>query len=210
MGTQVPGKSGAPYNLPPQPQIGHPSAYLETGVPCVNVDGSTTCTDVDAHTKTYKIEILPDAVAIVGGVKVDGVDGGVYKAMAGPGTLQTTVTDGFVAITKKDWGQGEWCFRIGQTVQYNWAHAHETPLSGWSCDAAQPSGGKAATGRQTTGVGSTLPFVAGADVIGVDIVLDNGTAYHSCHLASAPTGGKVTTGVISPNADEIKAATTCN
>lgn len=208
--TAVP-TSSAPYNLPPQPQIGHPSLYLETGVPCVNVNGSMTCSDVDAYTKTYKIEILPDAVAIVGGFKVDGVDGGVYKAQAGPGTLQTTVTDGFVAITKKDWGQGEWCFRLGQAVQYKWAHAHESPLAGWTCNGSQPSGSNPTTnnGRTITGIGNTLPFSAGADVIGVDIVLDNGTTYHSCRLASAPTGGKVTTGVIGPNQDEIKAASAC-
>jgi hypothetical protein len=201
--------NSAPYNLPPQPQIGHPSLYLETGVPCVSVGGNLVCNDVDAHTKTYKIEILADAVAIVGGFKVDGVDGGVYKAIAGPGTLQTTVTDGFVAITKKDWGQGEWCFRLSQAVQYKWAHAHETPLSGWTCGGTQPQGSPAATGRQETGIGNTLPFSAGADVIGVDIVLDNGTTYHACRVASAPTGGKVTTGVIGPNADEIAKASTC-
>ncbi len=122
----------APYNLPPQPEIGHPSVYLETGVPCKNVPQGTVCADLNDHTKHWVIPLLTGTTAIVGGFNVDGTSNGVYKAVAGPGTLDTTVTDGFVAITKNEWANTEFCFRIAQAVQFGWAHATETPLSGWS------------------------------------------------------------------------------
>lgn len=116
---------GSPYNLPPQPQIGHPSLYLETGVPDP-VSGSS------ANTKRWVIDVLPNTVAIVGGFIVDGVSNGVYKAIAGPAKLDTTVTDGFLAITKAEWANAEWCFRIAQAVQYGWAHNIERPLPVWT------------------------------------------------------------------------------
>lgn len=120
-----------PFNIPPQPQIGHPSLYLETGVPCVGTSGMI-CTDVDAHTKTWTVDVISGTTAIIGGFKVDGVSNGVYKAVQGPVKLMTTVTDGFLAIIKSEWANNEFCFRTGQARQYNWAHAHESPLSGWT------------------------------------------------------------------------------
>lgn len=121
------------YNLPPQPQIGHPSVYLETGVPCQNIPQGMKCNDVDEHTKHWVIQLLPGTTAIIGGFTVDGVTNGVYKAQAGPGTLDVIVTDGFVAITKNEWANAEFCFRIAQAVQFNWAHKTVLPLPGWSC-----------------------------------------------------------------------------
>ncbi|MDO9027557.1 MAG: hypothetical protein Q7U68_01675 [Candidatus Roizmanbacteria bacterium] len=118
--------SAVPYNLPPQPQIGHPSLYLETGIP------DPYSQSIDAHTKHWVIELLPDTTAIIGGFKVDGVLNGVYKAQAGPGTLDVTVTDGFVAITKNEWANAEFCFRVSQAVQFNWAHQTVLPLPGWT------------------------------------------------------------------------------
>jgi hypothetical protein len=122
-----------PYNLPPQPQIGHPSLYLETGVPCQNTPQGVTCTDVEEHTRHWVIQLLPGTVAVIGGFTVDGVTNGVYKAQVGPGTLDTTVTDGFIAITRAEWANAEFCFRIAQAVQFGWAHAHVEPLAGWTC-----------------------------------------------------------------------------
>jgi hypothetical protein len=119
--------SSAPYNLPPQPQVGHPSLYLETGVP--DPYGS----NVGQNTKHWRIKLLPGTVAIVGGFEVDGVSNGVYKAIAGPGVLDTTVTDGFVAITKAEWANAEFCFRLAQATQFNWAHQTVIPLPGWTC-----------------------------------------------------------------------------
>jgi len=116
----------APYNLPPQPQVGHPSLYLETGVP------DPYGINIDQHTKHWRIELLPGTVAIVGGFKVDGVSNGVYKAIAGPGVLDTIVTDGFVAITKAEWANAEFCFRLAQATQLNWAHQTVIPLPGWA------------------------------------------------------------------------------
>jgi hypothetical protein len=68
----------------------------------------------------------------VGGFEVDGVSNGVYKAIAGPGVLDTTVTDGFVAIIKAEWANAEFCFRIAQATQFNWAHQTVIPLPGWA------------------------------------------------------------------------------
>ncbi len=118
--------SAVPYNLPPQMQIGHPSLYLETGVP------DPYGTNVDANTKHWRIELLPGTVAIIGGFKVDGVTNGVYKAIAGPGVVETTVTDGFILVTTAEWANAEFCFRISQAKQFNWAHNTIQPLPGWS------------------------------------------------------------------------------
>ncbi len=116
--------SGADYNLPPQPQVGHPSEYIETGKP--------DKFSVNAHTKHWVLPLLTGTTAIIGGFVVDGTEGGVYKAVSGPGQLDTTVTDGFVAITKSDWGNAEFCFRIAQAIEFGWAHATEQPLAGWN------------------------------------------------------------------------------
>ena len=106
----------APYNLPPQPYIPHPSLYLETGI---------------RQTKVWQIELLPNTVAIIGGYEVDGLSGGVYKVLNGPGLIETTVTDGFVSVVQAEWGKEEFCFRIKQAEQFGWAHAHLFPLPEW-------------------------------------------------------------------------------
>lgn len=144
-----PANNQVPYNLPPQPQIGHPSLYLETGVPCLQGEQNVTCRPEAENTKRWTIQLLPGTVAIIGGFKVDGETSGVYKAQAAPGTLNTLVTDGFVAITKAEWGNAEFCFRVGQARGFKWAPFHVNdrgqpvfteaqqrarirPLQGWS------------------------------------------------------------------------------
>lgn len=118
--------NAVPYNIPPQPQVGHPSLYLETGVP--DPYGQS----IDAHTKHWVIELLPGTTAIIGGFTVDGVENGVYKAVAGPGVVDTVVTDGFVAVTTNEWANAEFCFRVNQAIQFNWAHQTLIPLPGWN------------------------------------------------------------------------------
>lgn len=93
----------------PQTQIGHPSVYIET--------------HVSGNPITYVFDIPQGYVGIVGGYNVDGTDKGVYKAF-GPGHYEIVVTDGFGLITNDNWAQAEFEFRIGQAVEYNWAHAH--------------------------------------------------------------------------------------
>jgi hypothetical protein len=115
--------SAVDYGLVPQPYVPHPSSYQETG---------HTGSDSD-KTITWTLQVLPNTVLIIGGYRVDGVDGGVYKAIAGPATVTTTVTDGFYSIVASEWGQNEYCFRLGEAIRYGWAHAHLSPLSGWSC-----------------------------------------------------------------------------
>ena len=105
----------APYDLPPQPYVSHPSLYLETGI---------------EKTQTWQIELLPGTVAIVGGYEVDNESGGVYKALSG-GLIETTVTDGFVSVVDKKWAREEFCFRVGEAERYGWAHAHLHPLPDW-------------------------------------------------------------------------------
>ncbi len=111
------------YGLVPQPYVPHPSSYQETG---------HTGSDSD-KTITWTLQVLPNTVLIIGGYRVDGVSGGVYKAIAGPATVTTTVTDGFYSIVASEWGQNEYCFRLGEAIRYGWAHAHLYPLQNWSC-----------------------------------------------------------------------------
>lgn len=111
------------YGLQPQPYIPHPSLYLETG---------HTGTD-EQKTKTWTLNVLDGATLVYGGYRVDGVNGGVYGAIQGPTTVTITVTDGFVSIVTNDWAQQEYCFRLGQALQYGWAHAYLHPLTGWTC-----------------------------------------------------------------------------
>lgn len=92
-----------------QPQIGHPSAYAETHVSDVPV-----CVVIDVP-EGYK--------AIIGGVAIDKLTGGVYQGY-GPGHIEAVVTNGFALITTDEWSKAEWDFRIQQTVTYGWAHAH--------------------------------------------------------------------------------------
>lgn len=119
------------YNTPPQPQIGHPSLYMETGVPCSGVPAGVSCKDIDAHTKLYQFDLVPGTMAIIGGFTVDGVSGGVYKVVQS-GHVSTTVTDGFALAIITDWAPNEFWFRVNQAYQYKWAHAHVIPLSDWT------------------------------------------------------------------------------
>lgn len=91
----------------PQTQIGHPNFYVETGTNA-------------AYKWTF--EVKDQEIGIVGGLVVDGKSGGVYRAY-GPGKYTVTVQNGFVLTTQKEWAQNEFMFRVGQAVQYNWAHA---------------------------------------------------------------------------------------
>lgn len=115
--------SAVDYGLVPQPYVPHPSSYQETG---------HTGSDLD-KTITWNLQVLPNTILVIGGYRVDGIGGGVYKAIAGPATVTTTVTDGFYSIVASEWGQNEYCFRLGEAIRYGWAHAHLSPLSGWSC-----------------------------------------------------------------------------
>lgn len=110
--------TATPPPAAPATMMGRPSLYLETGT---------------GKTQTWTLEILPNMVAIIGGYTVNGLTQGVYMAQAGPSALNVTVTDGFVAITKSEWGNQEFCFRVDQAIQYNWAHNTVQPLAGWTC-----------------------------------------------------------------------------
>ena len=194
------------YNRPEQPQIGHPSVYAETGV-------------VETP-QCYVMPIKSGFVGVIGGAVVDGLSGGVYKTVAGPATITTTVVDGFVAITAEEIGQAEFCFRVGQAVQYGWGHKHVLPLPGWAeCDfsveveSAEPIAVSTAipvktAERRETGQEKALPFSEGEGVYGWRIVLDDGRTCDGggCYFPSAPSAGTVTSGVINPWADEVKDA----
>ena len=115
------------YDRVPQPQIAHPSFYNETGV--------------NTKTMCWEVELRDGFTLIIGGFVVDGVSGGVYKAIQGPANVNVRITDGFIAIVVKEVAEREFCFRLGQAVQYNWAHGTVEPLKGWtSCPVigAQP------------------------------------------------------------------------
>jgi hypothetical protein len=106
-----------PVVIDPQTQVRHPSMYWETG---------------KSGSETWQGSIPTGSVLIVGGVCVDGLCDGTYKAIAGPKDVSLKVQNGFVLIIESKWAQEEWCFRIGQTVQYGWANKNLTPLSGWT------------------------------------------------------------------------------
>ncbi len=112
-----PAATTQPVGQPPQPQQRHPTQYLETGV---------------GNTKSWSFNIAPDEVLIAGGWAVDGTSSGVYKAWPGSQSVTTSVTDGFALLIKKEWARDEFCFRVAQAVQYNWAHGTVTPLPGWN------------------------------------------------------------------------------
>lgn len=208
--------NGSQYGLNPQPQIGHPSMYFETGVPCNNTPTAPglTCSDVDNHTRNWKFNLQTGSSAVIGGFNVDNVADGVYKTIES-GSVNVTVTDGFVSVVEGKWLCDEFNFRVGQAVQYNWAHSHVTPPSGCAASgsgsvqsASAPAAAPAGT-RQTTGDGKVLPFKAGTPVIGVDIILPGMGGYHSCYLANPSVDGSVKTGVIYPSPAEIAAAKPC-
>ncbi|HPT66223.1 MAG TPA: hypothetical protein PK257_02845 [Candidatus Woesebacteria bacterium] len=90
----------------PQEQIGHPNWYTETGTN-------------DEYKWTF--EVKTGEVGIVGGLVVDGKNGGVYRAYA-PGIYTVQIQNGFALTTKAEWAQNEFEFRLGQAIQYNWAY----------------------------------------------------------------------------------------
>lgn len=205
--------AGAPYNIPPQPQIGHPSIYIETGIPDP-VSGTS------GHTKRWIIDVLQGTVAIIGGFTVDGVTDGVYKAVAGPARLDTTVTDGFLAITKSEWGNSEWCFRIGQAVQYGWDHQHESPMSGWNCAGAnaqpQPASGNIGGGEASAS--SPLPSgdirnqpdrTSCTQIRGTDYRSTNERGWFLKNCQQAPAAAPAQASVQSAPAAQTQSATAC-
>jgi len=111
------------YGLLPQPYVPHPSQYSETG---------HTGSDIE-KTQNWSITVAAGTTLVYGGFRVNGEDGGVYGAIVGPTVANITVTDGFYSIVTNEWAQKEYCFRLGEAIRYNWAHAHVHPISGWSC-----------------------------------------------------------------------------
>ncbi len=95
-------------NLTEQPYISHPRLYMETGI---------------GKTKTFEnIVVNEGEYLIVGGVIVNGVDGGVYQGF-GPGIYEKIVaTDGFISVADKVFAKDEFDFRVKQAEEYNWAH----------------------------------------------------------------------------------------
>lgn len=187
------------YDKPPQPQIGHPSFYIETGIE------STRC---------WVVTVKPGFIAVIGGFTVDGVSNGVYKAVAA-GTLTTTVTNGFLAIPVAEVARDEYCFRLGQAVQYKWAHSNEFPLVNWTACSFTGSTSTATVvtttvttagtnARTATGKGDkTLPFPVGASVAGFLVALSDGRTCNGCYVDKAPLAGTVTDGVIWPWPEEV-------
>lgn len=137
-----------------QDQIPHPTHY-----------GSTLI----QKTKCWNLTFTGDHVLVVGGFSVNGVGDGVYRGVAGPqSNLRVTVTDGFVSLVEDEWGQTEWCFRLGEAIARGWAHSVEEPLSGWTCEglpsqaptqsgAATPVPGTGGGGDTTTGTVNGKP-----------------------------------------------------
>lgn len=187
------------YDRPPQPQIGHPSFYIETGV--------------NKDEQCWEIPIKEGFVAVVGGFTVDGVSNGVYKAIEGPKTITVRVVDGFALVAVREAAQGEFLFRVNQAIQYNWARNTIQPLPGWSAPATNPpttapTAVPAAKERRPTGENQTLQFRPGDAVIGWEITLDNGKKCTggNCYLPSAITNGSVKSGVINPWETEVVGA----
>ncbi|MGI5827911.1 MAG: hypothetical protein ACOX6V_02705 [Patescibacteria group bacterium] len=106
--------------LNPQPDITHPSLYLPTGV--------------GGH-QVWTIEAPTGSVIIAGGVVVNGIEGH-YRAWRSDGTpVVLNVTDGFALVTTSEWGEQEFCFRVGQAIEQGWLLEVVNPLSGWRCGA---------------------------------------------------------------------------
>lgn len=189
------------YAASPQPMVGHPSFYQETGV--------------NSQQMCWEVALKEGFVLIIGGFAVDGQSGGIYRAIAGPGTVTTRVTDGFIAIVTREWGEREFCFRLSQAVQYGWARGSVSSLSGWTCSTAQPATAPKVTPapavqasvkeRRPTGEGKTLQFNVGESVFGWEIVLSNGKKCSGggCYLTLAPVGGTVLSGVVNPWKEEL-------
>lgn len=104
------------FGIDPQPQVAHPSFYAETGI---------------KSTKTWELDVPEDSVLIAGGVVVNGVTGGVYRAWPGDQEVIVAVTNGFVLVVEEPWAEAEFCFRLSQAEQFGWAHAHEEMLPAW-------------------------------------------------------------------------------
>lgn len=189
----------ATYSKPPQPQVGHPSFYIETGIP---------------NTRCWVVTINDGFTAVVGGFNVNEKTNGVYTAILGPRTVTLTVENGFIAIPVNAVARDEFCFRLGQAVQYKWAHDNVYPLANWancsftgstSATTAVTTTVTASTAnvRTPTGKGDkTLPFPAGASVAGFLVKLDDGRSCNQCFVKKAPVSGTVTDGVIWPWPEE--------
>lgn len=76
--------------------------------------------ETGSKTKDITYYVCPRQIAIVGGYKVNGLSGGVYK-LVGPGTYTDTITDGFVMVVDKSVAAKEWQFRLYQVHQNKWA-----------------------------------------------------------------------------------------
>jgi len=197
------------YDRPPQPQVGHPSYYNETGV-----SEKSGCWEVELRDE--------DFVLIAGGYIVNGREGGVYTAVQGPATVEVSITDGFIAIVVDEWAEEEFCFRVGQAVEFGWSHEIVEPLPGWDCSSATAIAVATVANTQTasqepvvesrrpSGANQTIRFSQGEKVYGWKIVLDSGAICDGgeCYLPSAPAGGEVTSGVVNPWEEEIPANTT--
>ncbi|MFA4826727.1 MAG: zinc ribbon domain-containing protein [Candidatus Shapirobacteria bacterium] len=103
----------------PQQQQNHAAGlYMPTGVSGHNV---------------WTIAVPKNAVLIVGGTDVNGVSGGVYQAWSGGQTVTIDVTNGFALVTLDRWANWEFCFRVGQAIQYGWDHNTVVGLPNWTC-----------------------------------------------------------------------------
>lgn len=205
---------------PQMAQVHAAALYLPTGISGHNV---------------WTIKIPVNGVLIVGGVTVNGVSGGVYQAWSGGQTVTIDVTNGFALVTLDRWANWEFCFRVEQAVQYEWAHGTVEGLPAWTACSSTVSVAETATviptataapepvatviptvastapaERKETGKGQTLDFNQGDTVTGFRIVLKDGTTYDSCLITNSPTTGKVTDGVIWPDANEQSQAKPCN
>jgi hypothetical protein len=193
-GQDVQNPTSGMYDIPPQPEIGHPSFYAETGVPCANLPKGVKCSDTSKNTKTYDWDLVPGTMAVIGGFTVDNISNGVYKVVQS-GHVHTTVTNGFVLAVINEWAENEFCFRIWQTITYDWAHDHVSPLSGWTCNgwdftsnngrfignSANNSGNSGVNGGSTgnsnqgncavdyTGVSSTKTYTGGCIAVGYKV-----------------------------------------
>jgi len=77
------------------------------------------------------------------------------------------------------------------------------------CDQPIPTSTPLPPTRRQSGPGKAITFVAGEPVLGFKIVLNNGTSYTNCYLASPPSGGSVFEGVVNPFKEEVAKMTPC-
>jgi len=181
---------------PQMPKTHAAAIYLPTGISGEN---------------TWAIQVPENGTLIVGGVEVNGVDGGIYKAWEGGQVVTVTVTNGFALVTLPQWAEWEFNFRVNEAVKYCWAHKNVEPLDGWKVNITETAtcGTGATNGtRIATGQDKTARFNKGDVVWGWKIVLSNGKTCDggNCYLDSAPTAGTLTSGVINPWSGEVPAS----